>query len=431
LARSIATDAQTGTREVASLGLQGQDVSSLQKTASDSVSASQTYNQAASAQSRFGVSASYGAAETGQRIAGNQKLLSSLDTALDRFGLRGDAQRLGSEWRVSGLITDKEQAYAAAGMSLLVGYSSPLYRQLDEHDTKLAKAEGFQLLGDAFDAPRSIQSPDAYAGLVSQAPELGAVQSKINHTGFNDPRDDAQGLHVRAGNRIHATGESVSTGEHRVHEARQVGLRQLNGAADEGFGNMDADKSGYFLAEIRRAAHGPQSAAEIQYDLLGGAVYTTAKAMGISKEYASGSFSGFVKAFESARSDGKSMGEAFISALDTVPEDGKKAVRLWVDQQVEKMQGRLTPTQLAFYRESIFESFAGVSIYGSYGGDSGPIRQQLLKEHGSEVGADIAELLKQAASQNRGDLAGLVGQYSQAMEGVEVFPQTPPNIKKR
>ena len=37
---------------------------------------------------------------------------------LDRFGLRGDAQRLGAEWRTTGLITDKEQAYAAAGMLL-------------------------------------------------------------------------------------------------------------------------------------------------------------------------------------------------------------------------------------------------------------------------------------------------------------------------
>jgi conjugal transfer mating pair stabilization protein TraG len=430
LARSIATDAQTGTREVASLGLQGQDVSSLQKTASDSVSASQTYNQAASAQSRFGVSASYGAAETGQRIAGNQKLLSSLDTALDRFGLRGDAQRLGSEWRVSGLITDKEQAYAAAGMSLLVGYSSPLYRQLDEHDTKLAKAEGFQLLGDAFDAPRSIQSPDAYAGLVSQAPELGAVQSKINHTGFNDPRDDAQGLHVRAGNRIHATGESVSTGEHRVHEARQVGLRQLNGAADEGFGNMDADKSGYFLAEIRRAAHGPQSAAEIQYDLLGGAVYTTAKALDGGKNFISGSFTGFVKAFETARSEGKSTGEALQSAIDTVPDEGVKAVGAWADQQVEKMQGRLTPAQLTYYRQAMYESFAGISAVGNYGGKSGPLREQILKEHGGEIGADIADLLKQAASQNRGDLAGLVGQYNHAMEGAEDFSSNAAEYKK-
>ena len=272
LAQSVSADAQKGVREVASLGLQGQDLSSLQKSASDSISASQTYNQTASAQSRFGASASYGAAETGLRIAGNQKLLSSLDNALDRFGLRGDAQRLGSEWRVSGLIADKDQSYAAAGMSLLVGHSSPVYRQLNEHDTHLAQADGFQLLGDAFDAPRSIQSPDAHAGLSDQAPELGAVQSKVGHAGFDDPRDDAQGLNVRVGNRIHSTGGSVSKGEHQVHVAHQAGLRQLNGAANEGFGNMDADKSGYFLSEIRRAAHGPQSVAEIQYDLLGGAV---------------------------------------------------------------------------------------------------------------------------------------------------------------
>ena len=264
-----------------------------------------------------------------------------------------------------------------------------------------------------------------------QAPELGAVQSKVGHAGFDDPREETQGLHVRVGNRIHATGESVSTGEHRVHEARQAGLRQLNGAADQGFGNMDADKSGYFLSQIKQAAHGTQSAAEIQYDLLGGAVYTTAKAMGVSKEYASGSFSGFIKAFESARSDGKSTGEAFLSAIETVPEEGGKAVGFWVDQQVSKMEARLTPSQLEFYRKSMYESFAGVSIFGTYGGDSGPIRQQLLNEHGRETGADIADLLKQAASQNRGDLAGLVGQYNHAMEGVEDFSSNAAEYKKK
>ena len=160
-------------------------------------------------------------------------------------------------------------------------------------------------------------------------------------------------------------------------------------------------------------------------------LYTTAKALGISKEFVSGSFSGFVKAFEVARSDGKSTGEAFLSAIDTVPEDGGRAVSFWVDQQVNKMEARLTPTQLAFYRESMYESFAGVSIFGNYGGNSGPIRQQLLREHGSEVGADIANLLKQAASQNRGDLAGLVGQYNHAMEGVEDFSSNADEYKKK
>ena len=83
LAQSIATDAQSGTREVASLGLQSQDLSSLQHSAADTVSATETYNQTVSAQSRFGASASYGAAETGLKISGDPKLMSSLDMTLE------------------------------------------------------------------------------------------------------------------------------------------------------------------------------------------------------------------------------------------------------------------------------------------------------------------------------------------------------------
>lgn len=431
LARSIATDAQSGTREVASLGLQRQELSSLQQSAADIVSASETYNRTVSAQSRFGVSATYGAAETGLRFAGNQTLMSGLDAALDRFGLRGDAQRLGAEWRASGLIADKEQAYAAAGMSLLTGHSSPVFRQLDADDSRTAESIGYQLLGDAWDAPKpgTDARPDANAGLVNHAPEFGVTRSKVEQVGFHDPRNETQGLEGRVTGRIQSTEGHIAGGERAVDEAYHAGQRQVDSAADEGFGNMDADKAGYFRSEISKAAKGGQSLAEMNYDAVGGAIYDTLKTLSGADAAVEGGLKSFMDEFDSARGRGKSFGQAFLSAASAAPDGADKAVDAWANQRVKETGSGLTPTQRAYYRTSMFESVAGVSILGDYGGQSGRLRDQLIKEHGEEVGTDIASLLKRAAGQNRIDLVGLVGNYNHAMEGTEDFSNNAPEYK--
>jgi conjugal transfer mating pair stabilization protein TraG len=106
LAKSMALDAQSGTRNVASMGLQNQSLSSLQHSATDAVSASETYQKSVSAQQRFGSQASFGAAETGYKIANEPKMMERLDQTLDQYGLRGDAQRLASQWKAAGWISN-------------------------------------------------------------------------------------------------------------------------------------------------------------------------------------------------------------------------------------------------------------------------------------------------------------------------------------
>ena len=102
LAKSMALDAQSGTRNVASMGLQNESLSSLQHSATDAVTASETYQQTVSAQQRFGAQASFGAAETGNKLAKDPALMQRLDHALEQYGLRGDAQRLASQWKAAG-----------------------------------------------------------------------------------------------------------------------------------------------------------------------------------------------------------------------------------------------------------------------------------------------------------------------------------------
>ena len=415
LAQSIATDAQSGTREVASLGLQSQDLSSLQHSAADTVSATETYNQTVSAQSRFGASASYGAAETGLKISGDPKLMSTLGMTLDKFGLRGDAQRLGAEWRTTGLITDKEQAYAAAGMSLLAGHSSPIFRQMDRHETLLAEVEAYQLLGDAWklnkpDGPL----PDSNSELSNQSPEFGLARSKAGQAGFNDPRNETSGLESRTANRVRTSQRKVSADEEAVKTANHAGKVQVNAAADVGFGNIDADKEAFFRLEIKNAANRGQSAAEIEYDLVGGAIFDMAqKSIALNHGMKSG-VENLVQAFGDTRSKGGGIGESMIAAIKAFPTEGAKAIHQWVDQRTEEKAGQLTHLQQEVYRQSLIRGFAG-NAGGPFANLMAPTLVQAkerLKASDVEAGADIAELLQRAAGQNRDDLIKLVRQYN-------------------
>jgi conjugal transfer mating pair stabilization protein TraG len=130
-----------------------------------------------------------------------------------------------------------------------------------------------------------------------------------------------------------------------------------------------------------------------------------------------GAVNSFIDEFDAARGHGLSLGQAFQSALYTAPEGGQKALDAWADQRVAETGSRLTPTQQAYYRSAMFESFAGVAMFGdynSYVGRSSQLHEQLRNEHGEAVGTDIANLLRRAAGQNRSDLLNLVSTYNAA-----------------
>ena len=80
-------------------------------------------------------------------------------------------------------------------MSLLTGFSSPSYRTLDNQQSRSAEITGYQLLGDAFQAPTTDPNwnPGKNESLKTQAPEIGSVQSIVEHANLADPRHEAEG----------------------------------------------------------------------------------------------------------------------------------------------------------------------------------------------------------------------------------------------
>jgi len=416
LAKSLALDAQTGTRNVASMGLQNQSLSSLQYTATDAISASESYQQTLSAQQRFGTQASFGVAETGYKIAHEPGLMERLDRTLDQYGLRGDTQRLASQWKASGWISDANQAYAAAGMSLLTGFSSPSYRTLDDQQSHQAQISGYQLLGDAFNAPQTDQTWNAShnESLKAKAPETGIVRSTVEQVHLNDPRTETKSLDQRAKAQISSASGKIASGETSIQAQHDHNLAEREQNSKEGFGQLAKVKAEHFRQSIAAAANDTPSAAEATYDYLGGSIYNTAK--NIEAVGSSGAES--IKEFTSNATEAYSNGASF---WDSVKYGATKSysgfiqtTQAWADQRVNEIGDKLTPSQKAYYRAAMFEAFAGISVGGGYSGNLAAAKQQLIKEEGDIDGNNISKLLMSAAGQNRMDLIDQISSFNRA-----------------
>jgi len=416
LARNIATDAQTGTREVASLGLQSQDLSTLQKSATDAVSASDTYSSSVSAQSRFGSSSNFGSAETGLKIASNDNLMTRLDSSLDKYGLRGDTQRLAADWRSSGLITNKDQAHAAAGLALLTGHSPTSYRKMAANEAVMAKNEGYQLIGDTWDAPKpsSNINPQANESQQHNSPVFGTTSSNVQGASLHNPRSEAKNLPERAASIINEAKEHVGHGEQDVNRFYQNERQEIAENASQGTQIMADTKQQLFRNAIHEAATGDQSVSEKNLDVLGGSFSNTVNGLEQTGHAVSGGFNGFVGAFNKAQSEGSGFLDSVTKAWKAYPEGGNEAVDSWANEQTKKVAGNLTAAQQEVYKRAL------LSPVTSYLGDSGvgvassnyTNAVNNLKAAEGEAGGDVAKVLQRAATQNRPDLVRAVENYN-------------------
>jgi conjugal transfer mating pair stabilization protein TraG len=399
------------------MGLQNQSLSSLQHSATDAVSASESYQQTLSAQQRFGTQASFGAAETGYKIANDPGVMERLDQTLDQYGLRGDTQRLASQWKAAGWISDADQAYAAAGMSLLTGFSSPSYRTLDDQQSHQAHISGYQLLGDAFNAPQVDQTWNANRNesLKTNAPEIGKVRASVEQAHLNDPRDETESLNQRAQAQIHSATGKIAGGEARIEAQHDHNLAEREQNSREGFGQLANVKAEHFRQSIAAAANETPSAAEASYNYLGGSLYNSAKNIEAVGAGTKGVVNEFLSRADEAYSKGADYWEAIKFGASKSQAGFTEATKYWADQRVEAVADRLTPSQQVYYRAAMIDTFAGIAAFGENTGDLGVARQNLLDEEGQADGSNIAQLLKQAAGQNRKDLIDQIGNYNRTL----------------
>jgi conjugal transfer mating pair stabilization protein TraG len=335
---------------------------------------------------------------------------------LDQYGLRGDTQRLASQWQAAGWIADSDQAYAGAGMSLLTGFSVPYYRNLDNQQARSAEMAGYQLLGDAFHAPNADPAfpPQKNEMLSSQVPILGSVQSTVKEANLSDPRQAVNGIMQQVQSKMTTTHDRLESGKEAIEQHHQQNIQGAGQHSIEGFAELAHIKTEHFSAALTSAANDTPSAAELSYNMLGGSLYNTAKNIEAVGSAGTEYVKNFTGGYQEAMAKGLDKWDAVKYAASQSYPGFIQATQAWADQRVDEVADRLTPNQQAYYRAAMFEAFAGIAVGSNYTGSMGTARQQLLDEEGDLEGEAIAKLLRNAAGQNRPDLINQIGNFNRS-----------------
>jgi conjugal transfer mating pair stabilization protein TraG len=101
-------------------GLNQNDTTQLTRSAQNVLSASRSYEQAATFARSVGTDTSYNAIETSGMLRANPAMMARLEHAIDRFGLAGDVAQHADTLLAGGVVGDPAQARAIAGMGLLM-----------------------------------------------------------------------------------------------------------------------------------------------------------------------------------------------------------------------------------------------------------------------------------------------------------------------
>jgi conjugal transfer mating pair stabilization protein TraG len=301
-------------------------------------------------------------------------------------------------------------------MSLLTGFSSPSYRTLDSHQSQNAEIAGYQLLGDAFNAPHADPNshPSQHESLKSQAPNFGITKSTVEQANLIDPRHEVAGVSHKAQGQIHNTKGKVASGEQAITAHHEQNLKGVDQESKQGFAEVGQIKAEHFRAAIASAANNMPSVAEASYNYLGGSLYNSAKNIEALGTVGNQGAKDFINSAREAYSKGNDFWDAIKFGASESYSGFLETTQRWADQRVNEVADKLTLSQQAFYRASMFEAFAGIAVGGEYSGSLGDAKQQLIEDEGYTDGNNIAKLLISAAGQNRMDLIDQIGNFNRA-----------------
>jgi conjugal transfer mating pair stabilization protein TraG len=406
LARAVESDSSAGRRSVFTEGLRSEELSSLSHQASKTRSASEAYTQAVSLQQRFGTSASFGAVETGRAIAQDPLLGSRLEEAIAAMGLTGDLQRLAHEWRYARNFADPEQARAAAGMALLLGYEQPSFRTLDQGERTRAQSAGLALLGATFGGPRVGEADPTRSDWVrSAAPTGGALGP-----GSESIRADAAGLPGAVAEAHRSVDNLLATADDQVRWRRTVDEDHWRERAVTGTDEVRAATRERIAARIVEEAGRPRSPAQLELETLGGLVRQVAEEPPRLLESARGALTEFLDAYARTGS--------LIEAARAAPDGWEAAAHAFVERQAERAAGfGLTAPQVAVYREALRSALPDLDgLHRTLDSDLARARESLREAEGGSLGDAQGELLVRAATAREDGYLRLLGTYNRTGE---------------
>jgi conjugal transfer mating pair stabilization protein TraG len=323
------------------------------------------------------------------------------------------------------VFADPEQARAAAGMALLLGYGEG-ERTLSAPEEQLAREAGFGILAEAFGAPQAAGvDPNRNAAIEGTAPAFGGVRTDVEGAGLRDPGSQAAGVRGQVEAHQQLTRERYDPTEVDRAQARQREESAAFGARSGGA--LRADKRAHYAELLREEALLPRPYPQIAADEVGGFLTKFAQSGALARAGLRGlAADGIGDIWTKAANTYAATGD-WGAALEAAGSGWQEARTALIDTRLEQVKGYgLTAPQLAFFRAAT-ESLLPSGVDSLLGTDAAKAREAarevLIKEDG-ETGQHIAELLMRSVISQDDTYLRTIGAFNRASTGTS--PVSPP-----
>lgn len=412
LAQAISRDLDSGRSEIASLGLRSDHLNGVARAAEslETQEASRTENHESHHGSRTEVS--IGAREVGTRFGQHPPLQQALDRALNVVGLSGDAERLAEEWRHQGLIRNPEAAYAAAGLSLLTGHSTPVYHPLNAEEATLAQTLGRTLIADAFRGPDHLEYP---LGSALQPPDP-SLKERVNERLEETIETDARAIEREQRLRQAAVDQQLSEDPQRQQAFERDSQDRLNHGRDLLSASVDRVRQDRLEAQMAEALDQMGPAGALTETLATGLRKTRDRL----ETALDGPLEGALSALEAWSKDPKAPSSEVEASNRAIPTPIDRIIDEAVQQRLEALAGILTPGQRAYVAARLGSDLGKTAADEALG----KARDQLFAESETS-GPTLVRLLDRLAEGGPPSLAALLQQWNARVTRISPPPQSP------
>jgi hypothetical protein len=223
LAEAVSSDYQRNIQSVVSTGWKAEEIQQLSEQASRVLRASESWTQTKQLGERFGVSGQYSVLNVSRAIAGNQELMGDLAGFVNSMGLKQEVTELSHRLQASYGLS-KDQAYAAAGVMTLTGYSGA---PLPEDQRIEAMRRGYMVVGRAMEGNLS-------AGIAPMPPRPEAPNTNVLNRGkFENQFKNTMGQGESAAKANVPGKEAVLNANEAYHRESQRGGEDFRREVDE------------------------------------------------------------------------------------------------------------------------------------------------------------------------------------------------------
>ncbi|WP_222932393.1 conjugal transfer protein TraG N-terminal domain-containing protein [Allochromatium humboldtianum] len=414
-AEGLAYDIQQGHSGSYTEGLNRTESAQLAQHAQDVLTTSRSVERAAQFVQQYGASGRFGAVETSGLLLAHPALYERLEQSIDRFGLAGDTARQADALLAAGVVGHRQQAYAIAGMGLLLGfYGGARANAMHADEKQQAEAAAQSIYAGLLGVrPPETIAPEGETGFVGPTPRFGEAQTRVVGAGLQDPgpavvaglarqRVAADGTIQTLGQAPASVGQLANAGEDAVAQQHLADMNAIRAEEHQRLGE-----------EMAYRVSLPRPAAEAVQREMGGLWIRAAETGALAIAGAGGvsqQVSGAVGAFGQTLSQGGSLAEAVEAGRAAAGSAaGWSAARAaMIDTRLAQIGGYgLTPAQVALYREASESTLLAVAPSAG----QMAARQAVIAESGS-AGEAIATLIERAVVGRDDTDLRLISQYN-------------------